>query len=153
MVPLEHIMTGVYNTAVERWARRGRISTATTIGPLLRKAACIMLQGRTLTSIARIPRVENIELDAASILTHLTVPAFIKYFNTTLLKPTPYSLSLLISGVTLKLHKMLLTKQSLMASPITEPTRIICRGKNWTPSAHGCAYQHTYKVSATQSPS
>ena len=71
-------MTGIYNTAAEIWDRRGRISTATTIGPLLREAACIMLQGRILTSIARIPGVENIELDEASILTHLTVPAFLK---------------------------------------------------------------------------
>ena len=36
MAPLEHISTGVDNTAAERWARRGSVSTATTIGPLIR---------------------------------------------------------------------------------------------------------------------
>ena len=35
MAPLEHISTGVDNTAAESWARRGSVSTATAIGPLL----------------------------------------------------------------------------------------------------------------------
>ena len=36
MAPLEHISTGVDNTAAESWARRGSASTDTPIGPLLR---------------------------------------------------------------------------------------------------------------------
>ena len=39
MATLEHISTGVDNTAAESWARRGSVSTATAIGPLLRKSA------------------------------------------------------------------------------------------------------------------
>ena len=39
MAPLEHIKTGVYNTAAESWDRRGSVSTATAIGPLLQEAA------------------------------------------------------------------------------------------------------------------
>ena len=39
MAPLEHISTGVDNTAAESWARRGSDSTATNIGPLLQEAA------------------------------------------------------------------------------------------------------------------
>ena len=35
MAPLEHISIGVDNTATERWACRGSVSTATTISPLL----------------------------------------------------------------------------------------------------------------------
>ena len=35
MAPLEHISTGVDNTATEIWVRRGSVSTATAIGPLL----------------------------------------------------------------------------------------------------------------------
>ena len=35
MEPLEHITTGVENTAAESWARCGSVSTATAIGPLL----------------------------------------------------------------------------------------------------------------------
>ena len=38
MMPLEHISTGVENTAAESWARRGSVSTDTTISPLLREA-------------------------------------------------------------------------------------------------------------------
>ena len=38
---LEHITTGIDNTVAEIWARRGSVSTATAIGPLLRKAAWI----------------------------------------------------------------------------------------------------------------
>ena len=35
MAPLKHISTGVDNTAAEILARRGSVSTATSIGPLL----------------------------------------------------------------------------------------------------------------------
>ena len=35
MAPLEHITTGVDNTAADIWARWGSVSTATAIGPLL----------------------------------------------------------------------------------------------------------------------
>ena len=35
MAPLEHISTGVNNTAAEGWAHRVGVSTATIIGPLL----------------------------------------------------------------------------------------------------------------------
>ena len=39
MAPLEHITTGVDNTAAESWARRGSVSTATAIDPVLRESA------------------------------------------------------------------------------------------------------------------
>ena len=39
MAPLEHVSTGMDNTAAESWACRGSVSTATAIGPLLREAA------------------------------------------------------------------------------------------------------------------
>ena len=32
---IKHITTGVENTAAEKWARSGSVSTATAIGPLL----------------------------------------------------------------------------------------------------------------------
>ena len=66
MAPLEHISTGVENTVAESWARRGSVSTATAIGPLLREAAWITRQAKIHASIKRIPGVENIEADAAS---------------------------------------------------------------------------------------
>ena len=65
MAPLEHISTGVENTAAESWARRGSVSSATAIGSLLREAAWITLQAKIHASIKRIPGVENIEADAA----------------------------------------------------------------------------------------
>ena len=65
MAPLEHISTRVDNTAAEIWARRGSVSTATAIGPLLREAAWITRQSKIHASIKRIPGVENIEADAA----------------------------------------------------------------------------------------
>ena len=66
MAPLEHISTGVDNTAAESWARQGSISTATAIGPLLREAPWITRQAKIHASIKRITRVENIEANAAS---------------------------------------------------------------------------------------
>ena len=65
MAPLEHISTGVDNTATDIWDRRGSVSTATAIGPLLQEAAWISCQAKIHASIKRIPRVENIEADAA----------------------------------------------------------------------------------------
>ena len=94
MAPLENISTGVDNTAAESWARRGSVSTATAIGPLLQEAAWITCQAKIHASIKRIPRVENIEADAASRLTHLPVHDFLKSFNTFILQPTPWRLSL-----------------------------------------------------------
>ena len=82
MAPLEHIATGFDNTVAESWDRRVSVSTATAIGPLLHKAAWITRQAKIHASITRITGVENIEADAASILTHLPVPAFLKSFNT-----------------------------------------------------------------------
>ena len=66
MAPLEHISAGVDNIAAESWARRGSVSTATAISPLLREAEWITRQAKIHASIKRIPRVENIEADAAS---------------------------------------------------------------------------------------
>ena len=77
MAPLEHIATGVENTAAESWDRGGSVSTATTIGPLLREAACITCQAKIHEYINFIPGVENTEADAVSILTHLPVPVFL----------------------------------------------------------------------------
>ena len=65
MAPLEHIETGVDNTATESWARHGSVSNATAMGPLLRKAAWITRQAKIHASIICIPGVENIEADAA----------------------------------------------------------------------------------------
>ena len=93
MATLEHISTGVDNTAAESWARGGSVSTATAIGPLLREAAWITCQVKTHASIKRIPGVENIEADAASRLTHLPVHAFLESFNTSFPQPTPWRLS------------------------------------------------------------
>ena len=82
MAPLEHISTGVDNTAAESWAQYGSVSTVTAIYPLLPKDACIMRQAKIHASITRIPGVEKIEADADSRLTHLTAPTFLKSFNT-----------------------------------------------------------------------
>ena len=118
MAPLEHISTGVDNTAAEIWACRGSVSTATAIGPLLQESAWITHKVNIHASIKRIPGVENIEADAASQLNHPPVHAFLKYFNTSFPQPTPWWLSLLPSGATPRLHTMLLTKQPPKASPL-----------------------------------
>ena len=81
MAPLEHISTGVDITAAESWARRGSVSIATAIAPLLQEAAWITRQAKTRASIKRILGVENIAADAALRLTHLPVRAFLKSFN------------------------------------------------------------------------
>ena len=82
MAPLEKNSTGVDNTAAESWACQGSVSTATTIGPLLRESVWITRQAKIHASIKRIPGVENIKADAASRLTHMPVHAFLKSFNT-----------------------------------------------------------------------
>ena len=143
----------MYNTAEESWAHRGSISISTTIIPLLWEAAWITHQAKIHASIKRIPGVENIEADAALQLTHLPVHAFLKYFNTYFPQPTPWRLSLLPSGVTPRLHIMLLTKQSPKASPLWEYTRTTQHGNGGTPSAHGCTFPTTSKISKTRSPS
>ena len=48
MAPLDHITTGIDNTGAESWARRGSVSTATAIGPLLREAAWITRQSKSM---------------------------------------------------------------------------------------------------------
>ena len=153
MATLEHIYTGVDNTSAESWARRGSVSTATAIGPLLQEAAWITRQAKIHASINRIPGVENIEADAASRLTHLPVHAFLKSFNTSFPQPTPWRLSLLPFGVTPRLYTMLITKQSPKTSPLQDCSKTTQHGNSGTPSAHGCTSHTTSKMSATKSPS
>ena len=141
------------NTAAESWARRGSVSTATAIGPLLQEAAWITRQAKIHASIKRIPGVEKIEADAASRLAHLPVHAFLKSFNTYFPQLTPWGLSLLPFGVTPRLHMMLLTKQSPKASPLQDCAKITQRGNSETPSAHGRTSHTTSKILATRSPS
>ena len=81
MAPLEHKATGVEKKAADSWARRGSVSTATAISPLLREAAWITRQAKIHASINHISGVEDIKVDAASILTHLPVHAFLQSFN------------------------------------------------------------------------
>ena len=139
MARLEHITTGVDNTATESWDQRGSVSTTTTISPLLCEASWITRQAKIHASISCIPVVENIKSDAALRLTHLPVPVFLKSFNTSFPQPTPWRLYLLPSGVTPRLHTMLLTKQSPKAFPLPDSTRTTLRGNNGTPSSHGYA--------------
>ena len=153
MAPLEHIATGVNNTAVESWARCGSVSTATVIGPLLREFVWITRQAKIYASITRIPGVENIKADAGSRITHLPVPAFLKYFNTYFPQSTPWRLYFLPSGVTPRLHTMLLKKNLPKASTLPDCAKTTQHGENGTPSAHGYAYQQTYNASRTKSPS
>ena len=137
MAPLEHIETGVNNTSAESWARRRSVSTATAIGLLLHEAAWITRQENTPVSITRIPGVKNIEAGAASRLTHLRLPAFIKSSNNSFPQLTPWRLSPLSSVVETRLHTMILTKQSPKASPLPYCKRITQCGNYGTPSAHG----------------
>ena len=151
MNPLENITTGVDNTAAERWELRGSVSTATAIVHLLQESAWITRQAKIHVSIKRIPGVENIEADAALRLTHLLVHAFIKSFNTSFPRPTPWQLSLLTSGVTPRLHIMLLTNYSPKASPLQYYAMTTQPGNSGTPSAHGCKFPTTSKASRTRS--
>ena len=111
-----------------------------------------MCQAKIHSSISRIPGVKNIEVYTASRLTHLPVPAFIKSFNTSFPHPMPWRISLLPYGVMPQLHNMLLTNKSPRASPLPDSARTKRRGKNGTPSAHGCASQPTSKASETPTP-
>ena len=116
MAPLEPTATGVDNTAAESWARCGSFSTATAtataIVPLLQESAWITRQAKIHVSINCIPIVENIEADAASILTPLLLHTFLQSFNTSFPQPTTCRMYLLPSGVTPRLHTMLLTNHS-----------------------------------------
>ena len=150
MAPLYHIAKGVEKTAAEIWARRGSVSTATAIGPLLREAEWITLQANIHAYINRIPGVENIETYAASRLTHLLVHTFIQSFNTSFPHPTPWRLSLLAYRVTPRLHTMKLTKKSSKASPLLDYAKTTRRGNSATTSAHVCASQPISEASGTR---
>ena len=139
MTPLYQIATGVDNTATEIWNRRGSVSIATAIVPLLHEAACIKCQEKIHASITSIPGVKNIKADAALRLTHLPVHIFLKPFNTSFPQLTTWRMSLLPYGVTLRLHTMLLTKHAPKASPLPDSARTTSRENNGTNSANGCA--------------
>ena len=47
MKPLDRITTKVNNTVAEEWSKRGSVSLATAINPILRKIAWINRQART----------------------------------------------------------------------------------------------------------
>ena len=86
MAPLEHIRTLVDNAATEGWERRGSVSSATPMGPLLREAAWITRQTHIHASVKQINGLENQEADAASRLTHLPVQNFLEHFSSTFIE-------------------------------------------------------------------
>ena len=89
MAPLKYIRTLVDNTASEGWARRGSISSATDVGPLIREAAWITRQMHIHTSVKWITGLDNKEADANSRLAHLTVHNFLEHFRSTFPQPSP----------------------------------------------------------------
>ena len=66
MKSLDHISTKVNKPSAEGWANRGRISSNTTIGPLLCKTAWINLQMRTHLSAYLIDVMDEKEADVES---------------------------------------------------------------------------------------
>ena len=152
MAPLEHISMGIDNTAAKIWDSQVIVSTTTSVGPLLRKSAWITRQAQIHASTSHIPGVKHVEVYAASLLTHLLVPAFLQQFRSTLPQPTPLRLSLFPSGVTPRLHMMLITKQSPTACPLQEYVGKIPHGNSGMPSVHVCTSPQTSKAAATRPP-
>ena len=71
MAPLAHIHAYVDNMMAQRWANRGSVSTASSVGTTLWELYLSARRKHVYAFIGRVPGEENKVADAASWLTHL----------------------------------------------------------------------------------
>ena len=82
MAPLVHIHTYVNNTVALGWANRGSVSTASSVGPILRDIPMAARQQHIHTSLGRVTGEDKKMADAASGLTHLPDRQILSHFCT-----------------------------------------------------------------------
>ena len=71
MAPLAHIHAYVDNMMAQRWANRGSVSTASSVGTTLWELYLAARRKHIYAFIGRVPGEDNKMADAASWLTHL----------------------------------------------------------------------------------
>ena len=122
MASLAHIHTYVDNTAAQVWAKRGSVSTAFSVGSILRELSLAARRQHNHAFVGRVPVEDNKMTDAASRLTHLPDRKFISYFCTHFPKSKHLFLLHLPSGckqqLTTMLHNNQLPSGSLPLSSI-----------------------------------
>ena len=80
------------NTAAFNWSKRFSISTASSVGPILRNISLLTFRFQVHSSTYYIPGDDNTMADAAYRLTHLTESTLIKKLLSTFLQPTLWRL-------------------------------------------------------------
>ena len=89
MSPLVHINTYVDNTAAQGWANRGSVSTASSVGLIIRELDLAARRQHIHASVGCVQGEDNNMIDAASRLTHLLDRQFISRFCTHLPQSKP----------------------------------------------------------------
>ena len=116
MAPLAHIHMYVDNTAAQVWANRGSVSTASSVGPILRELSLASRQQHIHASVGRVPGEDNKMADATSRLTHLPDRQFIYHFRSQFPQNNPWLLLPLSSDYKRQMTTMLPNKQLPMVS-------------------------------------
>ena len=146
MGPLAHIHTYVNNTAEQGLANRGNVSTASSIGPMLRELALAARRQHIHVSVGRIPGKDNKMAESAPRLTHLPYRKFISHFRSHFPQNKPWRLLPLPSDYKRQLTTMLLNKQSPRVSRPPSSIKTLLPGANGGASAAGCKSPQTSKT-------
>ena len=81
MSPLAHILSQFNNTAVMGGTKRSIVSTATTVGPLLRYISLLSINSHVHSPIYHISGEDNCMSYSAYCLTHITYRFFLAHFR------------------------------------------------------------------------
>ena len=152
MGPLAHIHTYVNNTAEQGLANRGNVSTASSIGPMLRELALAARRQHIHVSVGRIPGKDNKMAESVPRLTHLPYRKFISHFRSHFPQNKPWRLLPLPSDYKRQLTTMLLNKQSPRVSRPPSSIKTLLPGANGGASAAGCKSPQTSKTLRTPFP-
>ena len=123
MASLAHIHTYIDNTAAQVWAKRGSVSTASSVGPILQELQLAARRQHIHASVGRVLGEDNNMADAASRITHLLDRQFISPFRTHFPNSKPWRLIYLTSGYKRKLTTMLRNKKPPRGSMSPYPER------------------------------
>ena len=123
MPSLAHIHMYVNKTVAQGWANRGSVSTASSVGPILRELSLAARRQHIHDSVGRVLGEDNNMADAASRITHLLDRQFISPFRTHFPNSKPWRLIYLTSGYKRKLTTMLRNKKPPRGSMPPYPER------------------------------
>ena len=121
------------NTAAEVWAKRGSISSAIAVGPLLQKMAWINRQTTTHLSVSCISKTENKEAYVSSFLTYLHLSSLLHQLKTPFAQPKPWRVHQFLSSEKHTLCTMLFTKRLPQGFPISPSGKTTQHGGSGKP--------------------